>query len=222
MSDLLDLLSPPSCAVCGERGPLVCGSCLVAMPLLDGPVCGRCGAPAVRPVADCAGCRGRRLSYESAASGLLFDGPARRLVHAFKDGGLRALDEPAAALMSLVVAAPRADVVTWVPADPLRRALRGYHPAQRLAERLAGRWSLPSRALLRAPLIRRPQRGLTRAARRANVRGAFAASATVSGRVCLVDDVHTTGATLEAAARALRRGGADAVVVLTLARAERA
>jgi predicted amidophosphoribosyltransferase len=100
--------------------------------------------------------------------------------------------------------------------------MRGYHPARLLAEQLALRWDVPSRPLLRAPLWRRPQRGLTRTQRRANVRDAFTAPAAVAGRVGLIDDVHTTGATLTAAALALRRAGAGAVVAATLARAEHA
>jgi predicted amidophosphoribosyltransferase len=171
-------------------------------------------------VDDCASCRGRRVGFESAAAALLFDGAARDLVHAFKDGGLRGLAVPAAALMALVLGRPAVDVVTWVPADPLRQAMRGYHPARLLAEQLALRWDVPSRPMLRAPLWRRPQRGLTREQRRANVRKAFTAPVAVAGRVGLIDDVHTTGATLTAAALELRRAGAGAVVAATLARAE--
>jgi predicted amidophosphoribosyltransferase len=219
---LLDLLVPPRCAVCRLAGPLLCATCLGDLPLLDGCTCARCGLPAERPLDDCARCRGRRMGFESAAAALLFDGAARDLVHAFKDGGLRGLAVPAAALMALVLSRPAVDVVTWVPADPLREAMRGYHPARLLAEQLALRWDVPSRPLLRAPLWRRPQRGLTRAQRRANVREAFTAPAAVAGRVGLIDDVHTTGATLTAAALALRRAGAGAVVAATLARAEHA
>jgi len=98
--------------------------------------------------------------------------------------------------------------------------MRGYHPARLLADQLALRWDVPSRPLLRAPLWRRPQRGLTREQRRANVRKAFTAPVAVAGRVGLIDDVHTTGATLTAAALELRRAGAGAVVATTLARAE--
>jgi predicted amidophosphoribosyltransferase len=219
---LLDLLVPPRCAVCRLAGPLLCAACLGDLPLLDGSTCARCGLPAERPVDDCARCRGRRVGFESAAAALLFDGAARDLVHAFKDGGLRGLAEPAAALMALVLGRPAVDVVTWVPADPLREAMRGYHPARLLAEQVALRWGVPSRPLLRAPLWRRPQRGLTRAQRRANVREAFTAPVAIAGRVGLIDDVHTTGATLTAAALALRRAGAGAVVAATLARAEHA
>jgi predicted amidophosphoribosyltransferase len=222
MHRLLDLLAPPHCAVCRAPGPLLCVICLAALPLLDGPTCARCGAPAQRPVHECGGCRGHRLGFESAAAALLFDGAARDLVHGFKHSGLRALAVPSAALMAVVLPPPEAELVTWVPADPLRQAMRGYHPAQLLAERLAEHWRLPYRPLLRGPLWRRPQRGLSRAQRRANVRGAFAATAAVRGRVVLVDDVHTTGATLTAAALVLRRAGAEAVTAATLARAEKA
>jgi predicted amidophosphoribosyltransferase len=220
--ELLDLLAPPRCAICRDSGPLLCVTCLAALPLLDGPGCRRCGAPAERPVDECSGCRGRRLGFESASAALLYDGAARDLVHAFKDGGLRRLAEPAAALMAVLLAPPQVDQLTWVPADPLRQALRGYHPARLLAERLALHGQLPAAPLLRGPLWRRPQRGLGRAQRRRNVRDAFTARAAARGRIGLVDDVHTTGATLSAAARALRRAGADAVVAVALARAETA
>ena len=189
--------------------------------LLDGPVCARCGAPAARPVDDCAGCRGRRLGFVSARAALRYDDETgRALVHGLKEGGLRALAAPAAGLMALVIPRPDADVLTWVPADPIRQALRGYHPPQLLAEELSRRWGLPARPLLDGPLWRRPQRGLTRAARRRNVRSAFAARRGAEGRVVLVDDVHTTGATLSAAARALRAGGAGVVFAVSLARAD--
>ena len=215
----LDLLAPPRCALCRAPGPLLCPSCLAALPLLDGPVCARCGLPAARPVADCADCRGRRLGYASASAALLYDGAARDLVHAFKDRSLPGLAEAAAGLVTLVAPAPQVQLLTWVPADPWRQAMRGYHPARLLCEALGRRLGLESRPLLRGPAWRRPQRGLQRRQRRANVRDAFRAVSAAPLSVGLVDDVHTTGATLSAAARALRRAGAERVECLTLARA---
>jgi predicted amidophosphoribosyltransferase len=71
VASLIDLLAPPRCALCRAAGPLLCPSCLAALPLLDGSVCARCGLPAVRPVDDCADCRGRPLGYASAAAAQL-------------------------------------------------------------------------------------------------------------------------------------------------------
>jgi ComF family protein len=191
-----------------------------ALPLIAGHRCDRCGAAAHRPVSACAACRGRRLGYDRAVAALEYTGAARDLVHAFKDGGLRSLAGTGAALIALVVERPDADLVTWVPADPLRQAIRGYHPPRLLAGALARAWGMPARPLLRGPLHRRPQRGLSRAERRANVRHAFA-SQPVGGRsLVLVDDVMTTGATISAAARSLRRAGAAEVLAVTLARAD--
>jgi len=104
-------------------------------------------------------------------------------------------------------------VLTFVPAEVWRARRRGHHPAEQLARELAERWQLPCAALLRSTAVRR-QRGLSRAERQRNP--AFRALATVPSAV-LVDDVYTTGATANAAARAL--GGR--VEVVTFARAVR-
>jgi predicted amidophosphoribosyltransferase len=219
---LLDLLVPPMCCLCGGGGDPVCPVCLGALPLLDGPVCRRCGKPTAEPTADCRECRGRRLGFDSAAAAVAFEGRGRDLVLRFKDAGLRGLGDLGAGLIATVVPQPGCDVLTWVPADRWRTIHRGYHPAQVLARRLAERWGLPAADLLAAAPIRRPQRGLDHAARRRNVRAAFRARAGLAGeRVAVVDDVFTTGATLGACATALRRGGAGTVAGVSLARVVR-
>jgi predicted amidophosphoribosyltransferase len=119
--------------------------------------------------------------------------------------------------------APAADVITYIPPDPSRLLVRGHHPADRLARELAGRWSLPAAGLLvrpgSAPSAR--QAGLARADRLRNARGAFVTVAAAPRHVLLVDDVYTTGATVSAAATALRHGGARVVDVVTFARTVR-
>jgi predicted amidophosphoribosyltransferase len=111
-------------------------------------------------------------------------------------------------------------VITFVPPDGDRSLKRGHHPPQRLAQELGRRWNVPAVPLLgrTRPLPR--QRGLSRPERRRNVSGAFRAAA-APRLVLLVDDVYTTGATVGAAAAALRAGGAARVDVVTFARAVR-
>jgi predicted amidophosphoribosyltransferase len=108
--------------------------------------------------------------------------------------------------------------VTFVPADRGRSAARGHHPAARLAGALAGHFRLSCEELLVRPRSSERQRGLTLAERRRNVAGAFEATGPVAGTVLLVDDVYTSGATVSAAASALRAAGAARVDVVTFAR----
>ena len=219
MPSPLDLLTPPRCALCTIAGPLLCSRCLLRLPLIGGPICERCGAPAERALDACAECRGRRLGFDTARAAVLHDGAGRELVHALKTGRLRGLAEHGAGLVALVVERPDADLVTWVPPDRWRTIRRGCHPAELVARALAGRWDMACGPLLATTGRRRPQRGLRSAQRRANVRDAFRAAGTPPASVILVDDVHTTGATLSECGAVLRRTGADRVSAVALARA---
>jgi len=149
-----------------------------------------------------------------------YDERVRPLVAAWKEHGLRDLVRVAA---DLLVDVPRGDpqVVTWVPANRDRELKRGHHPAERLARELATRWSVPPLELLRLTRVGGRQRGSSLADRRRNVRGAFATSRAPPRRILLVDDVYTSGATVNAAASALRCAGAHRVDVVTFARALR-
>jgi len=166
---------------------------------------------------------GRRLAFRRAQAGVVYTGAARDLVAAWKEHALRRAAILAAELVAERLDAPAADVITYIPPDPGRLLLRGHHPAQRLAVELASRWRLPEAALLvravTSPSAR--QAGLPREERLRNTRGAFVAVATMPRNVLLVDDVYTTGATVSAAATALRHAGARTVEVVTFARTVR-
>ncbi len=111
--------------------------------------------------------------------------------------------------------------MTFVPGDRDRGLRRGHVPAAMLATELAALWSIPFSAFLRRrPGIER-QRNLPRSERRRNVASAFTSIRPAAGRVCLVDDVYTTGSTVAACAAVLRQSGASSVEVICLARAVR-
>ena len=173
------------------------------------------------PVTRCRECAGRRIAFARARAAVAYDDAAKRLVGAWKERGQRTLAELAAEIVNAAVARPSAYTLTFVPADHDRLLRRGHNPAQRLAESLGGHWQLPVVPLLRRKPGRAPQKGLTLAERRRNVRGAFAAIEAVPTTIVLVDDVYTSGATVSAAATALRKGGARRVEVVTFARAVR-
>jgi ComF family protein len=236
------LLLAPSCALCRDTlarplaGP-ICTGCWSSVRRLTPPLCARCGDSLAswRPADPCCPrCRRRPPAFALARSGGRYEGALREIVHAFKYGGRRALAGPLCSLMRMsghdVLVG--ADAVVPVPLHPWRAWTRGFNQADDLACALGA----PVWRLLRRARHGPPQASLPAARRRANVRGAFAvggplaclsigpsASTRARGSVLvLVDDVMTTGATLDACARALLDAGAREVRVLTAARAVRA
>lgn len=218
---LVDLLLPRRCAACGAGERLLCATCRTALVLLTGPRCGRCGAPTAWPVESCTECSGRRLPFRTARAAVAYDGPARTLVAAWKERGLRALAAEAAELVAEVVPRPPAAALTFVPGDRERTLWRGANTAEALADSLGRLWEMPVLPLLERAGRTPRQRGLARGARRANVRKAFSAATAAPAGVAVIDDVYTTGATVSAAATELRRAGAREIHVVTFARAVR-
>lgn len=212
------MLLPQRCVVCSRPGVQICETCRVALTRIEAPLCARCGAPTAWPVARCAECSGRRLAFASARAAVAYDEAVRAVVGAWKEHGLRRLASLAGELVVERVDPPDEGVLVPIPPDPDRRLKRIHHPAGQLAHELARRWELPCEPLLQR---RRPaprQRGLSNTERRANVRDAFGGTGRIQSRVVLIDDVYTTGATVNAAASALRRAGARRVEVVTFAR----
>lgn len=219
---LLNLLYPPRCAGCGRGGAWYCAACRAQTLPVPPPACRRCGQTAAG--GDCRACAVAPPVAAAVRAATRFEGPIRQAIHRLKYGNLTAV---APALAELLAAAYReagwsVDLVVPVPLHPARRRQRGYNQAERLARPLAAALGLPltPRALRRVRATA-DQIGLDAAGRRANVAGAFAVAqpASVAGRtVLLVDDVATTGCTLDAGARALLDSGAAHVYALVLAR----
>ena len=220
----LDLVFPPRCALCGRHGLALCEECTGALPRADPPRCPRCWSPK-RSRWGCRRCEEQPLALEGLRSPYVFRQGARELVHALKYSHYFALASPMGELMAeyLQGANLPAEVLVPVPLHSRRQRVRGYNQSSRLAREVSMAVDLP---LAAEALVRRrdtpPQaRAAEAGARRGNVAGAFDCppGAVAGRRVVLVDDVTTTGATLDACARALlTEGGASSVWALTFAR----
>jgi ComF family protein len=224
------LLLEPECVVCAARldrplaGP-VCSSCWSQVSRLTPPWCAVCGdaVPIDEPEACCSRCREARPVFDVARSAGLYERAFREIVHAFKYRGCRVLAEPLGRLMreSGADLLEGADAVVPVPLHPWRQLARGFNQADDLARQLR----LPVWRLLRRRRYGPPQAALTAVSRRRNAAGSYemgwlAPRSRVRGCVLvLVDDVMTTGSTLDACSRALLDAGARSVRALTAGRA---
>ena len=231
---LLDLALPPRCAFC--RGPVadpttLCAACWSDLDFVAEPLCDGCGRPfAFDAEAEslCGACMARRPAYDRARSALIYTGNARELIHRFKfrdETGLAplltvwALEAGAALLKD-------ADWIAPVPLHWMRLYRRRYNQSALLAGRLAAKGGAAfAPNMLRRIRRTRPQTELGRRERGRNVAGAFRVAPAWRARVrgahiVIVDDVLTTGATLEACARVLKRSGAVRVDALSVARVD--
>jgi competence protein ComFC len=224
---LIGLLFPPHCALCGRRLEslrILCPECEAGLPELLGSRCRRCGEALPDPSLDlCLPCGTRDRAVDRFHSLGPYDGPWGELVRALKFGKEAAVGRFLAGRMTGWIrshgVADAFDLVTFVPMSPRDRRERGFNQAELLARGVAKRLHRPVCATLAKVRVTPPQGRLTARERRTNLRDAFRLLRYGVERVLLVDDIGTTGSTVEECARALKRGGYESVVVLTVARA---
>jgi ComF family protein len=203
-------------------GSWLCGRCLSRIRRLEEPLCRRCGAEVESARSEC-GCRTRLRSLSRLRSAAAYEGPLEMALQRFKYHGWRRLAGPLALLVAerLVVEGVSAPWAVAVPLHSSRQRQRGFNQSELLARELRRRLSLakPPGELVRTRPTP-PQVGHDRRWRLDNVRDAFAwrGSPLNAGSILLIDDVATTGATLEACAAALRAAGSGPVMGVSVAR----
>ncbi|WP_305805145.1 ComF family protein [Stenotrophomonas sp. YIM B06876] len=225
-SQLGRLLLPLRCLVCGEAGSGecdLCADCRATLPW-TAAACDRCALPLPLPVHGgvatlCGPCLQQSSPLQQTRAAFVYGAPVDALVRRFKFHQ----DLAAGHLLSRLMAepwrgAPMPQAIVPVPLHPARLRQRGYDQALELARPLARQLQLPLCHGLRRVRGTAPQSELDAGARRRNLKGAFVALPGVSAHVALLDDVMTTGATLHAAATALRRAGVQRVDAWVCAR----
>lgn len=233
---VLDFLLPTSCAYCNEPigdsdAPYFCAACWTDFTSIDCPACPRCGRPFDSPETLthspnhlCLTCRQSLPVFDQALSIGYFEGPLREAIHQFKYRPCRALGRPLAAWMAGKIR-PVSDIdcIMPVPLHITRLRQRGFNQALILAHELSRAFSLPlSYDNLSRVRSTRPQVELSGEERIKNVAGAFALRRPeeLKGKnVLLVDDVFTTGATMNECATVLKNAEVFGVTALTVARA---
>lgn len=238
-SALASVIFPAPCRICGElldnvsRVPF-CTACLSAVRAIQGPICGKCGRPFVSGVVSegvvaplCGVCRRNLYGFDFARSFAIYTPKLASAILLLKYEEMaplgRLFAKYVAGLAQTYADQCAADVVVPVPLHPARLRERGHNQAELIVRPLAKLLGLQVRSYLLVRTRPRPEKlRLTLRERWRSVRGAYAirgGKRVDNLRVLLVDDVMTTGATLDACSRALKRAGASYVAALTVARA---
>jgi ComF family protein len=238
---LVDWLYPPRCRACGDRilgqdAECLCSSCWKKVELVGHPLCSVCG----RPYPDgsgvdhpCGPCLARPPYFTQARAWACYpreevsEHPLRQVVQKYKYGRKVALGKPLGRLMAQgseeFLGACSFDLIVPVPLHPKRLRWRGFNQSVLLARQVSQRYRVDlDPFVLRRSVETPPQTQLTEEERRRNVRRVFEldpARSVEKKSILLVDDVYTSGATVNECSRTLRKSGAQEVFVLTLARA---
>lgn len=195
-----------------------CGRCMVKLPFIQNPCLG-CGKEMIGEGRFCIRCKENRKSFDTAYACFTYLGDCKMIVHRLKYGNKRYLAKFLSVFMvDRYMATPQnAEVITWVSMHPSKLKKRGYDQAELLAKETALRLGLPCEQLVECVKLHKNFAQLGADERREEARSAFTCTSQVKGkRILVIDDVLTTGSTMDAVAHVLKKAGAKEVVGLTL------
>jgi ComF family protein len=237
---LLELLFPSRCRICGKNNvDVICRECLHEFPRLTGETCNCCGSPlkptkttqANQPttacaIQECAKCHGKDIRFASAKSAGIYKGSLKTAIHQLKYKNGKALAPYLAHFMheSEHTCIESTNAITYVPITKRKEAYRGYNQSQLVAKELSKLTGLPCSNLLLRLHDNEEQNKSKLSARSSNVAGAFAANnrantRSITGKkILLIDDVLTTGSTVNECSRMLIEAGFKEIHVFTIAR----
>ena len=232
LTNLGTLCFPPHCVHCRDEtspGVYVCDRCMEDLHPLEAPMCQRCSWPfdgAITEEFVCGNCHDREVHFDCAVAAYQSRGVVRELIHGFKYNKrlymrVQLARWLAETLDDTRIRATKCDAFVPVPLHHVRYREREFNQAEELARLLTERSGIPTWNVLKRIRNTTTQTRLSREERMENLRGAFQVRHTgeVKGRdLVLVDDVFTTGSTVEECSRILRRAGAASVRVITIAR----
>lgn len=227
--NIVNFIFPNLCLICRALldRQAICGSCWSNLTFLTGPYCVKCGTKfriQIEDKLECGACIAHKPSYDMARHAIKFDHNSKHVIHALKyyDQNLLAnffadwlYSHYASEILSY-------DYITFIPMHKLKRIFRKYNQAQIIAEALADISKKPLLYnVLRKTKFTKSQTGLSASERQKNIKGSIAVGnkMTISGKkIIIIDDVYTTGATVEYCSKLLKKNGAAKVFVLTIAK----
>lgn len=220
---VVSFLFPERCVGCGKEGDFICRLCQQSLLQITLPDCPRCGSPQAEGKL-CPDCTGRQVKFDGIRSPFRFDGAIRQAIHELKYRNLRAIARPLAELLQqyLITNPIPAEILVPVPLHRKRLRERGYNQSDLLAQELSQLTNLPTigDCLIRQRYALPQARTSNVEERKSNIDGAFTCldGRLRDKRVLLIDDVATSGATLDACAEAIKAAGASSVWGLVMAR----
>ena len=227
IDNVLNIIYPRRCAVChrilADQKSLCCPECRDVFQVINNDYCMKCGKP-VKPEEEyCTDCRGKHRNFDRGRSVFVYDDRMRRSLVRYKYYGNREYGRYFAGEICRHLGGEicrwKTDLIVPVPLTSAKRRRRGFNQAEDLAEKVGLSMKIPvGTDILRKNHDTRSQKKLDAEERQRNLKGAFSAEQPLNGlKILIIDDVYTTGSTMEAVSECLKNAGAGTVYFVTLA-----